>query len=277
VTFLSVCSGIEAASVAAKPLHWKAVGFAEIDPVCCALLKHYYPKVRNYGDFTKIRRNVKTDVVCGGTPCQDFAIAGPRTGLDGTRGNLTLEFTHLVERIRPQWVVWENVPGVLSANQGRAFGTFLSRLAELRYGCVWRVLDAQYFGVPQRRRRVFVVGYLGDWRRAAAVLFEPKGLRRNHSKVSSTIKGDCGVLNTLTRRGAGSLREEEAYIADKDSIRHLTPLENERAMGFPDHYTLIRYKGKPMADSLRLQMLGNSWAVPVVRWIFGRIDMVNKI
>jgi len=177
--FGSVCSGIEAASVAWHPLGWETAFVAEIEPFPCAVLAHHYPTAPNYGDLTRFREwpDATLDVLVGGTPCQSFSVAGLRQGLADPRGNLALVFLGLVDRYRPRWVVWENVPGVLSSSGGRDFGAFLGGLAELGYGWAYRVLDAQYFGVAQRRRRVFVVGCLGDWRRAAAVLFEPESLR----------------------------------------------------------------------------------------------------
>lgn len=212
--YLSVCSGIEAVSVAWQPLGWRPAMFAEIDPFCCWLLRSRYrasrpvympsPKdassrkeakqrtaairnivalpvdgaVINAGDFTRIGANDvgAIDLLAGGTPCQSFSIAGNRAGLDDPRGNLTIEFARLAGRLRPVWLVWENVPGVLSIDGGRTFGAFLGMLVELGYGVAYRILDAQYFGVPQRRRRVFVVGHLGDWRAAAAVLLERSSL-----------------------------------------------------------------------------------------------------
>jgi DNA (cytosine-5)-methyltransferase 1 len=205
-----VCSGIEAVTVAWQPLGWTPVAFAEIDPFCCWLLRSRYGASRplympsphdapdrkeakrraaairnvialphnatipNFGDFTRIGADdVGTiDLLAGGTPCQSFSIAGKRAGLDDARGNLTIEFARLADRLRPVWVVWENVPGVLSIDNGRTFGTFLGMLVQLGYGIAYRILDAQSFGVPQRRRRVFVVGHLGGWRTAAAVLLE---------------------------------------------------------------------------------------------------------
>lgn len=179
--YISVCSGIEAATVAWSGLGWKAKAFSEIEKFPSAVLSHHYPSVPNVGDFTKIEGNEygKIDLLVGGTPCQDFSVAGPREGLDGHRGQLTIEFARLAERLRSRWILWENVPGVLSADGGRAFGTFLKALGDIGYGFAYRILDAQYFGVPQRRRRVFLVGYLGDWRSAAAVLFERESLLRN--------------------------------------------------------------------------------------------------
>lgn len=212
--YLSVCSGIEAVSVAWQPLGWQPAMFAEIEPFCAWLLHERHGATRpvfmpsphdapdtkeaqrraaairsvaalpadgdiiNAGDFTKIGvGHVGTiDLLARGTPCQAFSVAGKRAGLDDPRGNLTIEFARLADRLRPLWLVWENVPGVLSIDGGRTFGAFLGMLVECGYGVAYRILDARYFGIPQRRRRVFVVGHLGDWRAAAAVLLESAGL-----------------------------------------------------------------------------------------------------
>jgi DNA (cytosine-5)-methyltransferase 1 len=182
--FGSVCSGIEAASVAFEPLGFTAQWFSEIEHFPSEVLKYRYPTVPNLGDMTKLTQNetFKTssiDLLVGGTPCQSFSVAGLRGGLADPRGNLMLTFLSLADAKKPRWIVWENVPGVLSSNGGKDFGTFLGALGELGYGFAYRVLDAQHFGVAQRRRRVFVVGYLGDWRPAAAVLFERESLSRD--------------------------------------------------------------------------------------------------
>ena len=179
--YLSVCSGIEAATVAWHDLGWTPVAFSEIEPFPSAVLAHHYPHVPNVGDMTKFKEwNLEpVNLLVGGTPCQSFSVAGLRKGLDDPRGNLMLTFLAIAERERPQWIVWENVPGVLSSNGGRDFGTFLAALGELGYGWAYRVLDAQWFGVAQRRRRVFVVGCLGDQASAAAVLFESESVQRN--------------------------------------------------------------------------------------------------
>jgi DNA (cytosine-5)-methyltransferase 1 len=179
--YISICSGIESASVAWHPLGWEPLAFSEIEPFPCAVLAHHWPQVPNLGDMTKYENwttDIRPNLIVGGTPCQAFSVAGLRKGLADTRGNLTLTFLAILARYRPQWVVWENVPGVLSENTG-AFGAFLGGLGELGYGFAYRVLDAQYFGVAQRRRRVFVVAHLGDWRPAAAVLFERESLCGN--------------------------------------------------------------------------------------------------
>ena len=180
--FGSVCSGIEAASVAWHPLGWEAAWLSEIEPFPCAVLKHHYPDVPNLGDMTKFKEwkiESNVDVLVGGTPCQSFSVAGLRKGLDDPRGNLMLTYLAIAKQHRPRWLVWENVPGVLSSADGRDFGSFLGGLAICGYGFAYRVLDAQYFGVAQRRKRVFVVGYLGDWRPASAVLFERHSLQGN--------------------------------------------------------------------------------------------------
>ena len=172
----SVFSGIEAATVAWHRLAWQPAFFSEIDPFCCALLAHHYPGVANLGDINRHEDwpNATVDLIVGGSPCQDFSVAGRREGLGGARGRLTLVYLDVLRRLKPRWVVWENVPGVLSSHGGRDFGAFLGELGQLGYGWAYRVLDAQYVrveshgrAVPQRRRRVILVGYLGDIRPAA--------------------------------------------------------------------------------------------------------------
>ena len=177
--YLSVCSGIEAATTAWHELGWEPVAFSEIEPFPSAVLKHHYPDVPNLGDMTKFKEwDIGTiDLLVGGTPCQSFSVAGLRKGLEDPRGNLALTYVGILDKFKPKWFIWENVPGVLSSGSGRDFGSFLGALGQIGYGFAYRVLDAQYFGVAQRRRRVFVVGCLGDWRSAAAVLFEPESLR----------------------------------------------------------------------------------------------------
>ena len=179
--YLSVCSGIEAATSAWDELGWEPVAFSEIEPFPSAVLKHHYPNVPNLGDMTKYKEwDIGTiDILVGGTPCQSFSVAGLRKGLEDPRGNLALVYCGILDKFRPKWFVWENVPGVLSSNGGRDFGSFLGAVAQLGYGFSYRVLDAQYFGVPQRRRRVFVVGCLGGWQHSAEVLFESACLLRN--------------------------------------------------------------------------------------------------
>lgn len=367
--YIDVCSGISAPTMAWKPLGWQALCFAEIEAAPRAILAHHYPDVPLRGDFTEIEGTEygPVDLLVGGTPCQSFSIAGLRGGLGDDRGNLALEFARLADRARPRWVVWENVPGVLSSNGGRDFGSIIGALAELGYGTAYRVLDAQHFGVPQRRRRVFVVGYLGDWRRAAAVLFERDSLSGNPAPRRETREGVAGTVTARTCRSVGaqdaanghltastgeishclnaggmgrqdfetetliahSLRGEGFNASEdgtgrgtplvpvafdckasgqngfgvgeiaatlrsmghKDShtnggghasvqygsaVRRLTPRECERLQGFPDDFTLVPYRNRMMADGPRYKALGNSMAVPVLRWIGERIAMVDQ-
>ena len=180
MNYLSVCSGVEAATVAWHKLGWNPVAFSEIEKFPSEVLAHHYPSVPNLGDMSNYKEwnfgKQSVDLVVGGTPCQSFSVAGLRKGMEDPRGNLALTFCAILDKFRPKWFVWENVPGVLSSNKGRDFGSFLGAVAELGYGASYRVLDAQNFGVPQRRRRVFVVGHLGDWRPTAEVLFEPESM-----------------------------------------------------------------------------------------------------
>jgi DNA (cytosine-5)-methyltransferase 1 len=402
--FGSVCSGIEAASCAWHPLGLRAAFVSEIEPFPSAVLAHHYPTVPNLGDMTKFKEwpHAAIDLLVGGTPCQSFSVAGLRKGLADPRGNLMLTYLAIAERYAPRWLVWENVPGVLSSNGGRDFGAFLGTLAQLGYGFAYRVLDAQFFGVAQRRRRVFVVGHLGDWRRAAAVLFERESLLGNPAPSRETGKGIAPTLSARTKGGGGlgtdfdcdggliagalcadshpgSYSGQDAYtgrlvahalcgegfdasedgtgrgtplvpvpfdttqitsrtnrsnpragdpchpiaagahppaiafdckasgqngfgvgeiastmrsmghhgshqnggghqaVMHSTGVRRLTPRECERLQGFPDDYTRITVRGKPAADGPRYKALGNSMAVPVMRWIGERIELVESL
>ena len=238
--YLSLFSGIEAASAAWHDLGWTPVGFSEIEPFPCAVLAHRFPNVRNYGDVTKYKewdiQPGSVDVVVGGSPCQAFSVAGLRRGLDDPRGNLTLTYLGVVAHLRPRWVVWENVPGVLSIDGGRVLGAFLGALGQLGYRWAYRVLDAQHFGVPQRRRRIFVVASLGDGAHPGSVLFEPESLRGNPAKGHKARKGsaatagagvdECGLQRTVGTLCAdthpGAYSGQDAYTGRL--IPHATDL-----------------------------------------------------
>ena len=348
--FLSVCSGIEAASVAWP--NFQPVAFSEIAPFPSAVLQHHYPDVSNLGDLREHEswQLDRPDILIGGTPCQSFSVAGQRGGLEDPRGQLMFSFLGLAERLRPRVVVWENVPGVLSSSRGRDFGTFLGSLGKLGFQWAYRVLDAQWFGVAQRRRRVFVVASAGDID-PRAVLFESESLCRDtpsRSKAGEDDTGSTGDGVARCLRGEGSLNKgiensnyvacfqqnshsevrfiggdgnstgaltnapgaqqqnyiysltpgsnrSEARIKETDTsttilanmtktgdsgmrivqsarVRRLTATECERLQGFPDNYTNIPWRGKQEApDGLRIAALGNSMAVPVIRWIGERI------
>ena len=209
----SVCSGVEAATVAWEGLGWKPQWFSEIEQFPSAVLNHHYPNIPNMGDMTKHKEwnNGAIELLVGGTPCQSFSVAGLRKGLDDPRGNLMLTYLAIAEQYRAKWLVWENVPGVLSSNGGKDFGAFLGALGQLGYGFAYRVLDAQYFGVPQRRKRVFVVGCLGDWRSAAAVLFESHSLQ-GHSAPSRKAREK--VAPAVTTGAPFSRTENERVECD---------------------------------------------------------------
>ena len=382
----SLCSGIEAASVAWEPLGWQPAWFAEIEPFPCAVLSHHWPHIPNHGDMTKLVGRILSgaieapDILVGGSPCQAFSVAGLRGSLDDERGNLTLTLIRILDAIDfirarngqpPCILVWENVPGVLNTRDN-AFGCFLGGLAGenvalkpagkkwTNAGCVlghrrriaWRILDAQHFGVPQRRRRVFLVASASS-EDPAAILFERTGetghpaaggaAEQNPTayvessfgtfaerSAAGTVKasgggigggsetliivhgrqdpcvsqtayaldcqgsGNTNVLciagNTIERQpgnggnGTGAIQDGTCYIltatdqhavSDGLHIRRLTPTECERLQGFPDNHTQIPWRGKPAdecPDSPRYKAIGNSMAVPVMRFIGKRIQ-----
>jgi DNA (cytosine-5)-methyltransferase 1 len=286
----SVCSGIEAASVAWGPLKWTPAWFSEIEEFPCQVLKYRFKDVLNLGDMTKIYdnptfKNSRIDLLVGGTPCQSFSQAGKRLGLEDPRGNLALNFLRIAREKQPRWIVWENVPGVLSSGDGEDFATILQTMVESGYGVCYRMLDSRFFGLSQNRRRVFVVGYLGDWRRAAAVLFE----RQTPSDDLARDNPAEGRIPVCTVRNAGNANARGVVVAENfgeagdsqseglrfegKNLRRLTPAEEERRMGFSGEWTDI-----PTAvDSKRYKAIGNSMAIPVMRWIGEGIQIVDQI
>jgi len=215
VRFATVCSGIEACSVTWKPLGWQPVFYSEIEKFPCAVLDYRLPETPNLGDMREIdgeQYRGTVDVMAAGTPCQSFSVAGKRAGLDDPRGNLALVYLRLVKQIQPRWVVWENVPGVLSSNKGRDFGAFLWTLGQCGYGWSYRVLDAKHWGVPQRRRRLFVVGCLGDWRRAAAVLPFPESLCGDTAQGKAAGEETARCLRS--RPNSSHRADSETYIPE---------------------------------------------------------------
>ena len=220
-----------------------------------------YPDVPNLGDFTTIKGSRgPIDILAGGTPCQSFSLAGRRGGLEDARGNLAIEFCRLAGRLRPRWIVWENVPGVLSSNGGRDFGSIVGALAELGYGCAWRVLDAQFFGVPQRRRRVFVVGHLGGWRRAAAVLLEREGLCGDPPARRKTRQG----VAALTADGVGTCGADD----NQAQAGHLIPFGGNNTSGSIDVATACNAHG----GSMRMDFETETFCVEVAHTLRGEGD-----
>lgn len=340
MTYGSVCSGIEAVSVAWRDLGLRPAWFSEIEPFPCAVLTHHYQNVKNYGDMTKLPERILSgeidapDILVGGTPCQSFSVAGLRKSLDDERGNLTLVFVRILNAIntvrrrngKPDAVaLWENVPGVLSTRDN-AFGCFLGALLseskELipprggwtgagivrsdKQEIAWRILDAKYFGVPQRRRRVFLAAGPRN-RRIAEILFEQSSERGNFKKgeekkegVTAFIESGFGKYResnkggTVMRSGGTLSGGSETLLVSKSGIagaagsddcsigltvRKLTPKECERLQGFPDDYTRVPWRGRPAGrcpDTPRYKAIGNSMAVPVMRWIGNRILEYTK-
>jgi len=304
----SVCSGIEAASVAWSGLDLEFSWFSEIAEFPSRLLKEKYSEVPNLGDMISIPRKIlnneveSPDLICGGTPCQAFSVAGWKKGLEDERGNLTLSFVDIVEandfvrlkkKLPRSIVFWENVDGVLK-DKTNAFGSFISSLAgfdqtidTLKWpnagivrgplrNVAWRVIDAKYFGVPQQRKRLYVLAGGKDFY-PEDVLFEKSNntlfdfpsygltFEKNNSKFE-VFREYTDVLYSAygTKwNGNAAAYNGSLFISQDDRLRRLSPLECERLMGFPDNYTNIT--GAKRTN--RYQSLGNSWAVPVIKWI----------
>ena len=294
--YLSVCSGVEAASVAWHPLGWEAVGYSEIEKFPSEVLAHHYPNTPNFGDMTKYKEwntNGTVELLVGGTPCQSFSVAGLRKGLEDPRGNLALVYCGILDRFRPKWFVWENVPGVLSSNGGRDFGSFLGAVAELGYGFAYRVLDAQYFGVPQRRRRVFVVGCLGDWLSPAKVLFERESLLRNTAPsrqkreeapaFSPSSFGNYSEGVGTLRRDGGDLGGGSETLVTTNRLVAFGEYSDDgtastlKARDYKDHTDLIVYETHP-ADS-RVKEMGEVCQTVTSRWGTGggNVPLVQSI
>jgi DNA (cytosine-5)-methyltransferase 1 len=314
VIFGSVCSGISSESVAWRPLNWSPAWFAEIAPFPSAVLAHRYPEIPNLGDITKIHDNdtfkkEEIDILVGGTPCQPFSSAGRKEGFGDPRGRLAIRLLEIAEMRRPRWVVWENVEAALSANSGRDFGALLWKMGKIGYGYAWRVLDAHDFGLPQSRRRLFVVAYLGDWKRAAAVFSDLGGMHGTleAGRDVAPERGGAGAEgagttptafaikgNAISRRlGAASqgiaVREELMYCVTRSQhhaviaegvARYILPVEAERLQGLPDDFTKVPYRGLPAEkcpDALRYEVVGNAMPIPVMRWVGERIAFVDSL
>lgn len=238
--YLSVCSGIEAASVAWHDMGWTPVGFSEIEPFPCEVLKQRFPNVKNYGDLTNYEQwDIEpgtVDVLVGGPPCQAFSVAGLREGMADPRGNLSLIYFGLVKRLKPKWIVYENVPGLLSARSGSDFSALLSALAECGYGFAYRMLDAQHFSLAQRRQRIFIVGCrTGDWRHPAAVLFD------GPSSFGHFKKGEDEGQETASSSGAGA-GSPSRINCQPDGISGTVTNKWHKGSGGPagdEHYNLL--------------------------------------
>lgn len=332
-TFGSVCSGIEAASFVLEPLGLKPLWLSEIAEFPKKFLAHSYPHITNLGDMNDIPEMIDQavidypDLLCGGTPCQAFSLAGWKNGLNDDRGQLTLKYIDILNSIDAKRIesrlnrcifFWENVEGVLK-DKTNAFGFFLAGLLNLddpieckkwpNAGCIfgkdrniaWRVLDAKYFGVPQQRKRLYVIGGGSDFN-PLDVLFEegdnqPDPLTSIPKSSSFSLFEEYNYRNEpLTRRingcdievfrqysdclyaaygtkwnGNAASFNGSLFVCQDGRVRRLSPIECERLMGFPDDYTKI---SSTVRVTNRFQAIGNSWAIPVVSWILSRL--LNK-
>jgi len=334
-TYGSLCSGIEAASFVLEPLGMKPIWLSEIAEFQSRFLAIKYPHAPNIGDMNDIPEKINNgeisapDLLCGGTPCQAFSLAGWRNGINDDRGQLTLKYIDIVDAIDKKRLdagkdrtifFWENVEGALT-DKTNAFGCFLAGLLGLEdpvpvkkwttsgvaYGkdrnIAWRVLDAKYFGLPQQRRRIYLLGGGKDFH-PENVLLEIGGLivdpfkeqpKKEYSlslfndydniqdtitfELTKEIKGhrieafrsysDCLYAAYGTKwNGNAAANNGSLYFAQDGRLRRLSPLECERLMGFPDNYTLI----PNCRDTQRYQAVGNSWAVPVIKWIANKLN-----
>jgi DNA (cytosine-5)-methyltransferase 1 len=298
LTFGSLFAGIGGFDLGFERAGMECVWQCEIDNHARAVLQKQFG-VKIYDDVRTITAgNTETvDLICGGFPCQDVSVAGKRKGLAGERSGLWFEFARIIDELEPAWVVIENVTGLLSSNRGRDFAVIIQWLAERGYGVAWRVLDSQYFGVAQRRRRVFIVGSFGNGN-ASKVLFESEGVRWNPPSRGKTWKentgetspslvsngdshsgfsNESGLVSALQARdykGVGNqyVSENKCVLVENRmtafgenvplvGVRRLTPTECERLQGFPDGWT------DGQSDSQRYKQLGNAVTVNVAEWI----------
>lgn len=311
---MTVCSGIGAPEYASSWINWRYQ--SEIDKFASEVLKSRFPTAINLGNMIEYKDwpDDTVDILFGGTPCQSFSLAGNRKGLQDERGKLTQTFLSIADKYRPKWIVWENVASALTSNKGRDFGMFLYRMGKLGYGFAYRVLDTQHvrssnfpYAIPQRRRRVFVVGYLGDWRHSTKILYNSKSSirrtkkskeeRKNPAALTANGVGTCGADDNQAQAGhliprmyrtAGDDNVfDEGFVSaplttqsDPSShivqtsmgVRRFTPIECERLMGFPDNWTNVREKC-PLTP--RYKALGNSISVNSAEFILDNIRLTE--
>lgn len=304
--FGSLFTGVGGFDLGFERAGMECVWQVEFDKNCQTVLRKHWSETELFDDVRTVgRHNLEpVDVICGGFPCQDISVAGKRAGLTGERSGLWSEFARIIDELEPKWVVIENVPGLLSSNNGRDFATIIRWLAERRYGVVWRTLDSQYFGVAQRRRRVFIVGSFRSGC-SSEVLFEPRGMRwhseeggacwekiartaepcsgigHKESGVGSELKqmaiGHSGGMTLKINEKANTLNGQSGSettamfngVISGTNIRRLTPTECERLQGFPDGWT------DGQADSHRYKQMGNAVTVNVAEWIAQKIILAE--
>lgn len=297
--FVSLFAGIGGFDLGFERAGMSPMLQVENDPYPFKVLERHWPDVPKITDVKEVSADdiAEADLICGGFPCQDISVAGKRAGLDGDRSGLWFEFARLVDSARPSWVVVENVAGLLSSNRGEDLATIVGTLADCGYGWAYRVLDSQYFGVAQRRRRVFIVGHIGAGS-AAEVLLEPEGLPGDSAPCRPEGEAVAGTLAARTSGGGFPGTDEAAAgyltvhttqdpivgtsvmhalstkecggVPQTGAVRKLTPLECERLQGFPDGWT------DNLSDTRRYRALGNAVTVNVAEWIGRRIVQSNE-
>ncbi|TYL50057.1 DNA (cytosine-5-)-methyltransferase [Nocardioides sp. BGMRC 2183] len=299
LTVASFFAGIGGFDLGFERAGMRTVWQCEIKDFCQDVLKHRWPDVPKATDIREVKASDIPDatVWAGGFPCQDVSLArmGPRSGLRGKQSGLFYEFARLLGEARPPVVILENVAGLLSSHEGRDFAVVVRTLADLGYGVAWRVLDSRYFGVPQSRTRVFIVGTLGGPARAGAVLFEPergdRDLEKSRQDGTKSVSpfqicvGDpergfvkklahCLYAESARHTGTDWSRNYVSYPDGR--VRRLTPLETERLQGFPDGWTNVDTFGGNIdkLDSARYHACGNAVTVNVAEWLGGRIAEV---
>lgn len=336
--YLSLFSGIEAATVAWKPLGWEAVAFSEVAKFPSSVLSYHYPDVPNLGDITNItEEDIKSlgaiDVVIGGSPCQDLSVAGSREGLDGERSSLFFEqlriFNYAKKHCGARWLIWENVLGAFSSNKGKDFARVVGEMAGTvvnvpkegwrKEGVAigtnglleWCVLDSQWMGLAQRRKRIFTILDSGNWQDRPPILLESESGSRDakalqeEQRLQAAYYGDfrstetgrianigipyvgCVLMASSVRKDLlteNFIPEEQGFPLSQEfspnMVRTLTIIECERMQGFPDNYTKVTYNGKdeskcPLGE--RRKSIGNSMAVPVIRWIGDKISIAHSM
>lgn len=313
--YLSLFTGAGGMDIGLERAGLSPAAFSEIDKYASAVLETHWPEVPNLGDVHHVAHENEhaglgqvgadesewvthgssgnprhswegVDLVVGGFPCQDISVAGRRAGLDGARSGLWWEFHRVIEAVRPNAVLLENVVGLLSSKRGRDMAAIIDALVELGYGVAWRVLDSQHFGVPQRRRRVFLLGVAGGRtgaRRSSEVLHLADCSERHHQEGvwapavnSPRPPGSTGgvVVSALkARNGEPDDNDAQAghLVPSGRSVRRLTPRECERLQGWPDDWTRFRPNGDEISDTQRYKMIGNGVTAPVAEWVGRRM------
>jgi DNA (cytosine-5)-methyltransferase 1 len=313
LSYFSVCSGMEAATVAWESLGWECKGLCDFAPFPQKVLKHLYPDVPFYSNMLNLLNDEKFkktdfDVFVGGTPCQAFSSAGLGKGMDDERSQLAIKYGTILDEKSPKYNVWENVDGVFDKKHKEGLCDIISSFTGVDFrpeqinrgggvvqgtkrSIAYRVFDSQYFGVPQRRKRVYIVGYRGtDWRVPAAILFDKgcfespeKKNQRQRDERTKSILGQIRIAGTVTKSYSQTLTDgfgkesTSNYWVDKKGIRRFTEKELLRLQGFPDDYLDFNIDGKKPSYSNVKGIVGNSMTVNVMKWIGNRIQIVEDI